>query len=83
MEFEERVDTKFDTKFHDLGVSLNSNAIARREVDTDVREFFNIAAGRPSTSTTLGRMPCSICVAICRAILSILIDSSMSCKQSI
>ncbi|MEP6831856.1 MAG: alkaline phosphatase family protein [Gemmatimonas sp.] len=40
IEFEERMDMAFDTKFHHLGAYLISNRVARGEVDTDVRDFF-------------------------------------------
>lgn len=42
IEFEERMDMAFDTKFHHLGAYLISDRVARGEVDTDVRDFFRI-----------------------------------------
>lgn len=47
IEFEDRMDMAFGTKFHHLSAYLASNQVARNEVSTAVRDFFRIT-GRPT-----------------------------------
>lgn len=42
IEFEERMDMGFGSKWHHLSAYLASNKVARREIATVVRDFFNI-----------------------------------------
>ncbi|WP_353266490.1 hypothetical protein [Gemmatimonas sp.] len=41
IEYEERMDYAFDTKFHHLGAYLISSPVARREVDTDIENILS------------------------------------------
>lgn len=47
IEYEQRMDVAFDTKFHHLGAYLISGPVARREVDTDVQKVLRMR-GRPT-----------------------------------
>lgn len=47
IEYEQRMDFAFGTKFHHLGAYLISNQVARNEVDVDVKEFLK-RGGRPT-----------------------------------
>lgn len=42
IEYEERMDIAFGTKFHHLGAYLISSTMARREVNSVIREFYTI-----------------------------------------
>ncbi len=54
IEFEERMDLAFDAKFHHVGAYLISNTIARREIDTDLREFFALKGRRTAYFYNVG-----------------------------
>ncbi len=47
IEFEDRMDMAFGTKFHHLSAYIASNAVARNEIDVATRDFFRIS-GRPT-----------------------------------
>ncbi len=47
IEFEERMDMAFGTKFHHLSAYIASNRVARREVDVAIRDFFKYR-GQPT-----------------------------------
>lgn len=42
IEFEDRMDMAFGTKFHHLSAYIASNAVARNEIDVATRDFFRI-----------------------------------------
>ncbi len=54
IEYENRMDLAFNTKWHHLGVYLISEQMARREIDADVREFLRRGGRRTLYAYNVG-----------------------------